>query len=73
MPLYCYECSHCNTYVEVNMQPYTIRNEQLFTKVGWTPFDGTEAAGRVQRVYLRGELVYELDQRQGPKGGGKLL
>lgn len=62
-----------DTYIEVDMEPYTIRNEQMFTKVGWTPFHGWEVAGRVQKVFLRGELVYEFDQEMAPPGGGSFL
>ncbi|MBK7179322.1 MAG: hypothetical protein IPH82_19445 [Chloroflexi bacterium] len=29
-----------DTQVEVEMTPTTIRNENLYTKCGWTPFDG---------------------------------
>ena len=53
-----------DTWVEVDMQPYTIRHKQMVTKVGWTPFDGMKVAGRVQRVYLRGELVYSNDAKK---------
>ncbi len=62
-----------DTRVEIEMQPYTISNEQMFTKVGWTPFDGMEVAGRVQRVILRGELVYERNKTMAEPGSGRLI
>jgi dihydroorotase (multifunctional complex type) len=37
---------------------WTIRDESLRTKCGWTPFAGSRVKGRVERVYLRGTLAY---------------
>ncbi|PID99138.1 hypothetical protein CSA80_03425 [Candidatus Saccharibacteria bacterium] len=50
------------TYVEVTMKPYVIRNADLQTKCGWSPFDGVEVPGRVSKVVLRGQTVYENGQ-----------
>lgn len=47
------------TFVEVKMKPYVIQNEGLQTKCGWTPFAGIEVPGRVTRVVLRDQAVYE--------------
>ena len=62
-----------DTYIEVNMEPTIIRSDHLFTKVGWTPFAGQEVAGRVERVFLRGELVYEFGRKMNPATGGKII
>ena len=35
----------------------TLRNDDVLSKAGWTPFDGREVTGRVLRTYLRGSLV----------------
>ncbi|MGB4800399.1 MAG: dihydroorotase family protein [Candidatus Saccharimonadales bacterium] len=48
-----------STYIEVNMEPYVIRNTDLETKCGWSPWDGTEVPGRVCKVVLRDQTVYE--------------
>jgi carbamoyl-phosphate synthase/aspartate carbamoyltransferase/dihydroorotase len=45
----------------------------MFSKVGWTPFDGLEVAGRVVRVVLRGELVYKDGRVLAQPGDGRLL
>jgi dihydroorotase (multifunctional complex type) len=37
---------------------WTIGEEKLWTKCGWTPFDGWRVKGRVERVYLRGRLAF---------------
>jgi dihydroorotase (multifunctional complex type) len=38
---------------------WTVSNDGLFTKCAWTPFAGWRVRGRVQRVFLRGQLAYE--------------
>ncbi|MFI7618201.1 dihydroorotase family protein [Nonomuraea terrae] len=47
----------------------TLRNEDVISKAGWTPYHGREVTGRVVRTYLRGALVAEngrpLDLRSG--------
>lgn len=47
----------------------TLRDADVRSKAGWTPYAGREVAGRVVRTYLRGRLVAEdgkpLDQRHG--------
>jgi dihydroorotase-like cyclic amidohydrolase len=47
------------TYVEVDQTPYVIKNSELKTKCGWSPFDGWEVPARVSKVVIRGETVYE--------------
>lgn len=37
---------------------WTIDQKKLFTKCGWTPFNGRQVKGQVKRVYLRGRLAY---------------
>lgn len=49
-----------NTEVKVDMdEKYTINSKSLFTKCGWTPFDGMEVKGRVKKVTLRGKVVFD--------------
>lgn len=46
-----------------------LRNSDVISKAGWTPFDGREVTGRVEATYLRGRLVAErgrpTDERAG--------
>ncbi|HEY9473950.1 MAG TPA: amidohydrolase family protein [Mycobacteriales bacterium] len=35
----------------------TLRDADVLSKAGWTPYDGREVTGRVVRTYLRGEPV----------------
>lgn len=37
----------------------TLRNEDVHSKAGWTPFDGREVQGTVVQTYLRGSLIAE--------------
>lgn len=62
-----------DTTVEVDMQPYTIQNDQMHSKCGWTPFHGMEVNGRVQRVYLHGKLVFEDGKIMATRGSGQLI
>ena len=49
-----------DTWIEVNPDAgYEIQNEGLFTRVGWTPFAGMKVKGRVQKVVLRNQTVFE--------------
>lgn len=62
------------TWVEVAAnEAYQIRNEAMHSKCGWTPFDGMEVVGRVVRVYLRGEKVFEDGQVLAARGSGQLI
>jgi carbamoyl-phosphate synthase/aspartate carbamoyltransferase/dihydroorotase len=48
------------TYIEVDPEvQWTVRAAELFSKCGWTPFEGRQLYGKVDRVVLRGEKVYE--------------
>ncbi|MBS0260495.1 MAG: amidohydrolase family protein [Planctomycetes bacterium] len=38
-------------------QPTTIRREDLFTKCGWSPFEGVTFPGSVEAVFVDGRLV----------------
>jgi len=60
-----------DTFVEVDPQArYTIANSALHTKCGWSPFAGLTVAGRLQRVVLRGQTVFE---REKSGSSGKIL
>ncbi len=63
-----------DTEIEVDMsQPHIIRNADLKTRVGWTPFDGREVVGRVSKVTLRGETVLENGAILAQPGTGKIV
>ncbi len=63
-----------NTYIEVaENEEYEIKNEDLKTKCGWSPFQGKRAKGKVKRVFLRGQKVFENGQISAEKGSGKII
>jgi dihydroorotase-like cyclic amidohydrolase len=62
------------TYVEVDAEPrYTLRGSALFTKCGWTPFEGITVRGRLRRAFLRGVKAYEDGEVLAPAGFGQPL
>ncbi len=63
-----------DTEVQVEIgAPYTIRNENIYSKCGWTPFAGMRVTGHVQRVILRGRVVYEDGRVLAEPGWGRVL
>ncbi|MBP6786014.1 MAG: amidohydrolase family protein [Candidatus Promineofilum sp.] len=62
-----------NTRVEVDMTPWTIPAGGWRTKCGWTPFAGLRAGGRVRRVVLRGQSVYEDGEVLAKRGTGRVI
>lgn len=49
-----------DTYTEVDLkESYVIDSSKLQSKSPWTPFDGTRVTGKVIKVVLRGEVVYD--------------
>ncbi|MFN2136335.1 MAG: amidohydrolase family protein [Candidatus Promineifilaceae bacterium] len=62
-----------DTRVEVDLAPCVIRAADMHSKCGWTPFDGMEVAGRVARVVLRGETVFDDGRILAQPGTGSVL
>jgi carbamoyl-phosphate synthase/aspartate carbamoyltransferase/dihydroorotase len=63
-----------NTQVEVETDVvYTIENQNLYTKCGWTPFAGMQIRGQVEKVILEGRTVFENGRITADPGTGQLL
>lgn len=62
-----------NTRIEVSMEEYEIKNENLKTKSGWSPFAGWKVVGKVQKVFIRGSLVYKNGQILGQPGSANVI
>ncbi|MEZ4707447.1 MAG: amidohydrolase family protein [Caldilineaceae bacterium] len=63
-----------DTTVEVDMDHhYVLADEAQLCKPGWTPFAGRRVVGRVERVTLRGRLVYEGGRVLAEPGSGQVL
>lgn len=61
------------TKIEVSMEEYEIKNEDLKTKCGWSPFAGRRVVGKVKKVYIRGDLVYENGKILAKPGSGRII
>lgn len=54
-------------------EPWTVRNEDILSRAGWTPFEGRTFSGRAVDTYLRGRrIVHEGKVVEGP-GSGRFL
>jgi dihydroorotase-like cyclic amidohydrolase len=62
-----------STSVEVDMSPYIISNDELQTKCGWSPFSGQEVYGKVTKVILHGQTVYQNGAVLVDPGKGKVI
>lgn len=61
-----------DTWIEVDPEvEYTLRGTKSFSKSKWTPFEGWQVKGRVQRVVLHGQMVYENGKILVKPGYGK--
>ncbi len=60
--------------VEVDLDSsWSIRGAELFTKCGWTPFEGRRVRGRVLSVRLRGAMAYQDGKVLAVPGTGQPL
>jgi dihydroorotase len=50
-----------------------LRDEQVLSKAGWTPYAGRQIRGAVVATYLRGRRVAEGGQRVAPQGTGQFI
>jgi carbamoyl-phosphate synthase/aspartate carbamoyltransferase/dihydroorotase len=62
------------TWVEVDPEAKdTLGNAGLHTKCGWTPFEGMAVRGRVRRVVLRDQTVFQDGQIRAKPGFGQVV
>jgi dihydroorotase-like cyclic amidohydrolase len=62
------------TWIEVDEDAaWEIRSQELFTRCGWTPFEGWKVRGRVRRVVLRGREAFREGRVLVPPGFGRNL
>ena len=63
-----------NTWVEIDeKEEYIIDNKNLKTKCRWSPFNKWKVKGRVKRVFVRGEKVFENGKLLVKSGSGKVI
>ncbi len=51
--------------------PWTITNDGVLSKIGWTPYDGREISARIDRTFVRGTEVYADGEVIGAPGHGR--
>ena len=50
---------------------YEIKDEDVLSLTGWTPYAGRRLRGRTVRTLVRGTTVYKDGKVVGEKGGGR--
>ncbi len=61
------------TFIDIAMEEYVIKNEDLITKCGWSPFAGQKVVGKVNQVTLHGKVVFDGGKVLGKPGSGKVI
>lgn len=62
------------TWVEIDPQArWELRAANMHSRCGWTPFEGWQVRGRVQKVVLRGKEAYRDGVVLSPPGSGRNL
>jgi dihydroorotase len=52
---------------------WTVRDEDILSRAGWSPFAGRTLTGRAVRTYVRGQLVAETGRVTGEPGSGRFV
>jgi carbamoyl-phosphate synthase/aspartate carbamoyltransferase/dihydroorotase len=61
-----------DTWIEIDPDPiWEIRAQDTCTRCGWTPFEGWQVRGRLRRVSLRGEIVFQEGKVITEPGSGR--
>ncbi len=43
---------------------YTLKDEEIVSRCGWTPFDGREVSGRIETTVVNGNVIYSADKKE---------
>jgi dihydroorotase len=52
--------------------PWTIKNQDVLSKCGWTPYDGVECRARIRATFVRGKTIFEDGRVVGQPGDGAM-
>ena len=71
--IYCLPEQH-QTWIEVETDTvYELSDERTRARCGWTPFAGRQVVGRVEKVVLRGQPVFDGERVLAAPGSGRVL
>ena len=60
--------------IEVDIDhKYQLNGSRMFTKCGWTPFEGRDVFGRVIRTVIGGKIIYEDGKFNVDPGEGRVI
>jgi dihydroorotase (multifunctional complex type) len=54
-------------------QEWTVRDDEIRSRAGWSPLSGRTLVGRAARTYVRGRLVADGDEMVGAPGTGRFV
>lgn len=71
----CIEPGSDADFVLIDMKKeYTIRNEKVYSKCGWSPWNGVKVKGSQEAVFLRGDVaMHDYDNVVGNVGRGEFV
>lgn len=52
--------------------PWTISNDDVLSRIGWTPYDGVRCRARIERTFVRGTEVFADQTVTGAPGHGQM-
>ncbi|MET0809254.1 MAG: amidohydrolase family protein, partial [Pseudoxanthomonas sp.] len=58
--------------VLVDNEPFTVRREDVLSKCGWSPFEGTTFQSRIAGTWVNGRMVWNGEQLVGTPNGRRL-
>jgi dihydroorotase-like cyclic amidohydrolase len=60
--------------IEIDLdEQYSIERKNLFTKCGWSPFEGRKVQGKVKKIINHGKTVFENGELLAKPGEGEIL
>ncbi len=61
-----------DTFIEIDPDlEWTVRAKEMFSRCGWSPWEGQTLRGRVVRTVLRGKVAYEYGKVSAQPGSGQ--
>ncbi len=63
---------HAADLVLIDDTPFTVQREDVLSKCGWSPFEGTTFRSRIASTWVNGELVWDGRQLVGKPQGQRL-